>query len=196
MVGGLGAARGLGAHVANDLGVRLFASGGVSVQLGSMRRWFLDLTRLEATLDAGLTGPAVGGEDGAGARRGRHPALMLDEGGAWHALTLSAAQQLVGPLRLRADWRFALDSGVPLTLPRGGSGGGDVGGGGAGSARILGVPPLAAAQLARHLAGMRPSLLDAAYGLDMVVPGSGGIARGVVWWSPRRGEGGVELRLL
>lgn len=189
VLGGLGGLGGLGSHLARDVGVRLFASGGASLQVGRMRRNFLDFTRLEATLDAGLTGPKVVGGGGADAdgeqRRGRgaggvrHPAFALDESGAWHALTLSASQQLVGPIRARADWRFALDSAV--APPRGALGA---------------AAPAAAAQLARHVGGMRPSLLDAAYGLDMVIPGSGGLVRGVVWFSPRRGEGAVELRLL
>ncbi|KAI8475001.1 MAG: hypothetical protein J3K34DRAFT_456450 [Monoraphidium minutum] len=182
LVGGLGGLGSFGSHLARDVGVRLFASGGASLQLGRMRRNFLDFTRLEATVDAGLTGPKVGG--GGGERRGcaRHPAFGLDEGGAWHALTLSATQQLAGPVRLRADWRLALDSGAPPP--------------GRPSLGPLAAAPAAAAQLARHVGCMRGSLLDAAYGLDVVVPGSGGAVRGVAWWSPRRGEGGLELRLL
>ncbi|KIY96659.1 hypothetical protein MNEG_11303 [Monoraphidium neglectum] len=188
--GGLGGLGGLGSHLARDVGVRLFASGGAALQLGRMRRNFLDFTRLEATLDAGLTGPKVlgsgagGTSGGAAAPRGgggaRHPAFALDDTGAWHALTLSASQQLAGPVRLRADWRLALDSAAPL--PGGGPG--------------LGGAPQAAALLARHVGGMRPTLLDAAYGLDVIVPGSGGLVRAVAWYSPRRGEGALEVRLL
>jgi hypothetical protein len=189
--GGLSGLGGFGSHLAHDVGVRPFASGGACLQLGSMRRSFLDFSRLEATVDLGLTGPKVSTSGATEVVRGaRHPAFALDGAGAWHALTLSATQQLLGPVRLRADWRLALDSAEPLpSLRRGGSGAG-----GAGS--TLGVPQAAAAQLARHIAGMRPSLLDAAYGLDMVVPGSGGLLRGILWYSPRRAEGGIELRLL
>ncbi len=42
---------------------------------------------------------------------------------------------------------------------------------------------------------MRPSLLDATYGLDLVIPGSQGAGRVVAWWAPRRGEAMLELRL-
>jgi hypothetical protein len=42
---------------------------------------------------------------------------------------------------------------------------------------------------------MRPSLLDAVYGLDVVLPGSEGIARLAAWYAPQRGEAMVELRL-
>jgi len=247
--GGLSGLGGFGSHLAHDVGVRLFAGGGASLQLGHMRRSFFDFTKLEATVDLGLTGPRIGGSSsgssssGSGAlsgegaaaaatsrvtarhRRGhhsssatnqqpqqqrgqRHPAFALDDTGAWHALSLSACQQLIGPIRLRADWRLGLDSSVPLALSRrvgpagsgslgnGGGGGGGGVGGIASSFPLLSAAPQAAAQLARHVGGMRPSLLDAAYGLDVIVPGSGGMVRGVVWFSPRRGEGGIELRLL
>lgn len=57
----------------------------------------------------------------------------------------------------------------------------------------------AAVQRARHLAqhvqGMRPSLMDAAYGLDLALPGTSGFGRLVAWYAPRRGEATVELRL-
>ncbi len=39
--------------------VRGFASGGVSVQLGSMRGWLLDFTRLEVRADLGLAGQSL-----------------------------------------------------------------------------------------------------------------------------------------
>ncbi|GBF99702.1 hypothetical protein Rsub_12414 [Raphidocelis subcapitata] len=196
VLGGLNGLGGLGSHLAHDVGVRLFAGGGASLQFGQMRRALLDFTRLEATADLGLTGPRVAGGGGGrilggggGGSAGRHPVFALDDCGAWHALTLSATQQLVGPVRLRADWRFGLDSDVPLALPRRGGGGSSI------SGPLLTLPN-AATQLARHVGGMRPSVLDAAYGVDVIVPGSGGLVRGVAWYSPRRGEGGIELRLL
>ena len=37
--------------------------------------------------------------------------------------------------------------------------------------------------------------LESVYGLDCIVPGSGGAARACAWWSPARKEGLVELRL-
>lgn len=46
-----------------------------------------------------------------------------------------------------------------------------------------------------HVRGMRPSLLDACYGLDLALPGTAGVGRLVAWYSPGRGEGMVELRL-
>lgn len=61
--------------------------------------------------------PTAAAAAASGAGKHKHPAFALEERGVWHALTLSATQQLVGPVRLRADWRLALDSVQPC--PRG-----------------------------------------------------------------------------
>jgi len=42
---------------------------------------------------------------------------------------------------------------------------------------------------------VRPSLLDAVYGFDCVLPGTEGAARLAVWVSPKRRECMAELRL-
>lgn len=39
-----------------------------------------------------------------------HRAFALEGRGIWHALSVSAAQQVYGPVRARADFRFALES--------------------------------------------------------------------------------------
>jgi hypothetical protein len=76
-----------------------------------------------ATAALPLASPSVAGVGssaaGAGSNAGRHkhPAFALDDRGVWHSLTVSATQQLVGPVRLRADARLALDSVHPC--PRG-----------------------------------------------------------------------------
>jgi hypothetical protein len=73
-----------------------------------------------------LTGAAAAGGGSSGVAsssstgRHKHPAFALDERGVWHSLTLSATQQLFGPVRLRADARLALDSVNPC--PRGAGG--------------------------------------------------------------------------
>lgn len=80
-----------------------------------MRRAFLDFTRLEATLDLGLTSQEPAGASGAGAaaqqqqqgaaggegsgskrapQQQQHPAFALEQRGAWHALTLGLTQQV------------------------------------------------------------------------------------------------------
>lgn len=58
------------------------------------------------------------------------------------------------------------------------------------------LQPSAPLQLLNHIVGVRPALVDAAYGVDMVVPGAGGLLRLVGWYSPGRGEGGLGLRLM
>jgi len=134
-------------------------------------------------------------------RRRPRRAFALEGRGIWHALSLSAAQQLAGPLRARANFRMALEQPAApaeaLTLPspkagaRGGRGGAG-GGAGAGAPRphwqTLEV-------LAAAVRGLRATPLEAVYGLDLTLPGSGGAARAVAWWSPARREAQVELRL-
>jgi hypothetical protein len=108
----------------------------------------------------------------------KHPAFALEDRCVWNALTLSASQQLVGPVRLRGDWRFALDS--KHASPSG-----------------MGLlQPSAPLALLRHVGGITPALVDSAYGVDVVVPGAGGLVRLVGWFSPGRREGGLELRLM
>ena len=255
-IGPLGGVGGMTGVAARDSSLRVFASGGASMQLGRLRKMFFDFSKLELVVDVGLTAPEVthasqqpqqqrqwrgkqqqhrepvlrmltpglglgppaaataaaagggGGESGtafpgatigssssaglpiatataqpapaAGTASGhKHPAFAVEQKGAWHALTLSATQQIVGPVRLRGDWRFALDS--HAACPKG----------------LRGVvDPRAHLQLLRHVGGMRPSLVESAYGVDVVVPGSSGAARVVAWWSPGRKEGMLELRLL
>jgi hypothetical protein len=58
------------------------------------------------------------------------------------------------------------------------------------------LQPTAPLQLLNHIVGVRPALVDAAYGVDVVVPGAGGLVRLVGWYSPGRGEGGLGLRLM
>ena len=50
-------------------------------------------------------------------------------------------------------------------------------------------------RLTRRLGSVRPSLMDATYGLDVALPGASGLARVVAWYAPGKKEGMVELRL-
>ena len=45
-------------------------------------------------------------------------AFALEGRGIWHALSVSASQQLVGPLRLRADFRLALEPPAAPPVPQ------------------------------------------------------------------------------
>jgi hypothetical protein len=163
----------------------VFASAGVSGQLGRFTRPFLDYTAAALRVDLGLTSPhVVGALPGAGGapasalssahRPDKHRAFALEGRGSWHALSVSLAQQVAGPLRARADFRFALD---PTNVPQ------DQGE----RSTVKG--------LAQTALSVRPSLLEAVYGADVVLPGTEGAARLAVWWAPKRREAMAELRL-
>jgi len=166
--------------------LRVFASAGLSGQVGRFTRPFLDYTSASCRLDIGLTTPHVVGalpsalgvnettDTSIIHRPDRHRAFALEGRGSWHALSISLAQQIIGPLRARADFRFALD---PINIPQ--------------DARERSTLK----GLAQTAFSVRPALLEAVYGADAVLPGTGGAARVAMWWSPKRGEAMVELRM-
>ncbi|PRW57399.1 TRIGALACTOSYLDIACYLGLYCEROL chloroplastic [Chlorella sorokiniana] len=162
--------------------LRVFASAGVSGQLGRFTRPFLDYTAASARVDVGLTSPHVVGvvpdpatlTADAAHRPDKHRAFALEGRGAWHALSVSLAQQVFGPVRARVDARFALD---PTSIP---ASEGE-------RSTVKGVLQTALS--------MRPSLLETVYGFDVVLPGTEGAARLAVWCSPKRRECMAELRL-
>uniref|UniRef100_A0A7S3R0U4 Uncharacterized protein n=2 Tax=Dunaliella tertiolecta TaxID=3047 RepID=A0A7S3R0U4_DUNTE len=190
-------------HLAKqEVAVRPFASAGASLQLGWFQRPALDYTRLVAKLDLGVPGSA---QQAAGSSN-MHPAFGLEQRGVWHALTLSLRQQLMGPLRFCADLRYSLDSKQPwnntpalATPPPPPTSTGPIPHPGQQSiptkARRGNRATEGACNLARHVGGMRPSLLESTYGLDLVLPGMSGFGRLVAWYAPGRKEGMLELRL-
>ncbi|KAJ9507665.1 hypothetical protein QJQ45_019161 [Haematococcus lacustris] len=200
-----------------DLLLRPFASLGAALQLGWCQYAVADFTRLSVKLDLGLAAvshrPPGKGQQQQPQQQWPHPAFGLEGRGAWHALTLSLRQQLVGPLRGCVDLRYSLDSSHPWDCfhpARSRTGKPGRGSRSAGEAEpassehpsyqtIIKQQRVAvterAQSVARHIGGMRPSLLDAAYGLDLTIPGSQGLGRLVAWWAPRRGEAMVELCL-
>lgn len=86
--------------------LRVFASAGLSGQLGRFTRPFLDYTAASARVDVGLTSPHVVGvvpdpasmAADAAHRPDKHRGFALEGRGAWHALSLSVAQQVLGPV--------------------------------------------------------------------------------------------------
>ena len=108
--------------------LRVFASAGVSGQLGRFTRPFLDYTAASARIDVGLTSPHVVGvvpdpstlaADSAH-RPDKHRAFALEGRGSWHALSLSLAQQVVGPVSTAAPCCHAARSHCILHKPAGG----------------------------------------------------------------------------
>eukprot|EP00887_Chlorella_sp_A99_P007649 scaffold20.g7649.t1 len=147
-----------------DTSLRVFASASVSGQIGRFTRPFLDYTAASLRADVGLTSPHTVGmvPDPAamaadeGHRPDKHRAFALEGQGAWHALSVSVAQQVGGPLRGRVDMRFALDP-TNLPLDRGER------------STMKG--------LVQTALSVRPSLLETVVGLDCVLPGTEGGAR-------------------
>lgn len=164
--------------------LRVFASAGISGQLGRFTKPFLDYSSAAARIDLGLTSSHfLGTIPGAAAapnslnvssRPDKHRAFAIEGRGNWHALSISLAQQIYGPVRARADFRFALDpTHVPLDR---------------GDQRTV-------TGLVKTALSLRPSLLESVYGADVVLPGTEGMARIAMWWSPKRKEAMAELRL-
>jgi hypothetical protein len=92
-------------------------------------------------------------------------------------VTISAAQQLIGPLRLRADLR--LSAAAAAAAARGN------------------WPPSAPPPVAgRPVSAATVDAVEAVYGLDVALPAVLGAARIVAWYSPQRREGLAELRFL
>lgn len=84
----------------------MFASAAASGQLGRFTRPWLDFTAASARVDVGLTSPHVVGvvpdpstlSADSSHRPDKHRAFALEGRGAWHALSVSLAQQVYGPV--------------------------------------------------------------------------------------------------
>lgn len=164
--------------------LRLFASAAVTGQLGRFSRAVFDYTAFSLRADIGLTSPHVVGLalnptnlaslGESQSNIDRHRAFALDGRGSWHALSASISQQVIGPVRAHCDLRFALD---PTNVPE------DEGQ----RSTLRGI--------AQTAVSVRPCLLETVWGLDSVLPGTGGGARVALWYAPKRKEAMAELRL-
>lgn len=160
--------------------LRVFSSIGISTQIGKFTRPFFDYSALDVKLDLGLNSQHVVGSlptssaIDIASRPDKHRAFALEGKGIWHSCTISAAQQLFGPVRIKSDFRFALD---PTNIPQNQ---GD-------RSTLKGI--------AQTALSVRPSLLESMFGGDILIPGTEGTARIGVWWAPKRKEAMVELRL-
>lgn len=160
--------------------LRVFSSVGLSAQIGRFTRRFLDYSALDIKFDLGLNSQHVVGSLPTSSaidmtsRPDKHRAFALEGKGIWHCCTVSAAQQVFGPVRIKADFRFALD---PTNIPQN-----------QGERSTL-------KGIAQTALSVRPSLLESTFGGDVLIPGTEGAARLGVWWAPKRKEGMIELRL-
>jgi len=160
--------------------LRVFSSVGFSTQIGRFTKRFFDYSALDVKFDLGLNSQHVVGSLPTSSaidmvsRPDKHRAFALEGKGIWHCCTISASQQVFGPVRVKADFRFALD---PTNVPQNQ---GD-------RSTLKGI--------AQTALSVRPSLLESVFGGDVLVPGTEGAARLGVWWAPKRKEGMIELRL-
>ncbi|KAI8105076.1 hypothetical protein M9435_000248 [Picochlorum sp. BPE23] len=163
--------------------LRVFSSIGIGAQIGSFTKPLLDYSSLDLKLDFGLNSQHVVGNlpiTGApsaidvGTRPDKHRAFALEGKGIWHCCSLSVSQQIFGPVRGRADFRFALD---PTNTPQN-----------QGERSTL-------KGIAQTAMSMRPCLLESMFGGDVLLPGTEGAARLAIWYAPKRKEGMIELRL-
>lgn len=172
-----------------DTALRVFASGSITAQLGRFTRPVLDYTSACVRLDLGLTSndyePTASFRERVTSENGgpilassggmyKHRAFALEGRGTWHALSVSLAQQVIGPLRARADVRCALDPAFP---------------------QYSGAEGLTWRGTLAAVSSVRPVLLETVYGLDCVLPGTEGAARVTAWYSPMRREAMAEIKL-
>lgn len=189
-----------------DTALRVFGSVGVTGQLGHFCRPVLDFTAGSVRLDFGLTSPHHVNTAAAASSYGnlsvfnpredhldaadpdeaksshtlasthfKNRAFALEGRGIWHALSASITQQVIGPVRARADFRYALD--LPSSIPQGPDG------------------KRSWHNILEAAGKTRPTLLETVYGLEIIIPGTSGIARGAVWYSPMRKEAMAEIKL-
>ena len=158
-----------------------FASAAASVQLGAFSRPLLDYTALSLRADvAAASGQLLGAARAAGAATAASLGAPAGAAGAplgCH-VTLSAAQQLIGPLRLRADLRLSAAAAAAAAH---------------GNWPQSAPPPVAGRP---GSAATAVDAVEAVYGLDVALPAVLGAARIVAWYSPQRREGLAELRFL
>ena len=188
---------------------RHVASATLHASLGSFQRPMLDYTAVDIRYDAGAVQPyrplsnnsgassGSGGEGGGG--EGGGPKMSAMERAFTfngrlayesQAVTLAATQQLLGPLRLRAELRCtaqaaacAAKSGwTELSRSDRGSGGGA----GTGGSRFADMR----AAVKGELGGA-----ELVYGIDCPLPPALGAARLVAWYNVNRGEAMAEMRL-
>ncbi|QDZ17854.1 hypothetical protein HOP50_01g03610 [Chloropicon primus] len=160
---------------------RFFASTGLNMQLGNFSKHLLDFTSLSVKLDTGIPvaseHPSPLDPQGGGGGITKVPGLkhgLLDHyQQRKHMLSASVAQQVFGPLRVRADARCEIE----LRKPK------------------ENAPVLEQLSSVACFPGGAPKP-EIVYGLDCQLPYLNGAARFSLWYSPTRKEGLGEIRLL
>lgn len=157
---------------------RFFASAGMNMQLGSFSNNLLDFTSLSLKLDSGMPVPpassfAPGKKNSSEKIPGVHHSLHDHYQQRKHMLSASVAQQVFGPVRVRADARYEIELHKPS----------------------LKDPLLDQLSSIIRLPA-KSKKPEVVYGLDWHLPYMNGAARFCIWYSPTRREGLGEIRLL
>lgn len=95
-------------EISQPVSADLFASLGLSAQLGLFQRPVLDFTKLDVRVDLGAAAATMSSRSATAHQR--------DENG-FPSLVVSLQQQVVGPVRARIDSRLALDPSAPREWP-------------------------------------------------------------------------------
>jgi hypothetical protein len=165
-----------------DISLRNFGSVALHAQLGSFSRPLLDFTSINLRLDAGAMGTPNRPLDAATPKTLSLASRLMTMDGRLQSsplsVTLSVGQQLIGPLRLRAEVRA---SGSEATN--------------AVRAGIAALKEHKTFTEVRNTVQKQFSSPEIVYGLDCALTPTVGSARVVAWYNATRQEAFAELRL-
>lgn len=156
--------------------VKAFIGCSMSAQIGRMKRRILSFTSALAQFECSV--PISIGQTSLPRRiqtiSSSQRSLMLGNLPLRPLVNFSFVQQAIGPVRVKADYRVALES-TSLV----------------GSSTNLTIGNA----LLQQVQSIKPCVMDAQFGVDFVVPGTQGAIKLGAWFSPSRKEAMAELRM-
>eukprot|EP00210_Caulerpa_lentillifera_P001315 g1265.t1 len=156
--------------------VKAFVGCSISAQLGRMKRQILSFTsaiaQFECTIPISIGQTSLPRRIQTIASSQRN--LMLGNIPLRPLVNFSVVQQAIGPVRLKADCRVALESTSAVTSM---------------ANLTLGNA------LLQQVQSIKPCVVDTQFGFDFVVPGTQGAIKFGGWFSPSRKEAMAEMRM-